>query len=426
VLFRSGNDGTNSASDDSTLDSMQIDASSSSSSAGDAVIQTTSEDESSDSLQKTNPILRLNGKGASIPLYSWTDVKALANITITEREIKDFYKSCWLPFCAAISSKDVCFTNSTKNILLPNLKCSLSDHQVATRGLCHVFLQRQQFLRSCRYILSNNFQVLLDFLKSTSAVARDVTHTLAMPAWYCPWIHDVAYLIGFLKHGYLALDQIYQDWDLPLTRAHLESHVRTVFLYGSMHVAPAARFELSSVSEADKWVKSIIKVRPEVDALEARLSRILIELTRPLSPDHPGKLRSLGSSSAGQGDQAMGEVFVSTTTVSTTDVNQGMDSSQPGVSLSFISDNRPERSSQAAGGLKRPSMSLKRFLYESAKRRKTNLVQKQERQYYGSSSSAVPVSALLPTLQPTSKRRQLSRASPTTPPTLARSSSPRK
>ena len=71
------------------------------------------------------------------------------------------------------------------------------------------------------------FKRLLSIVKSTK-VRINLNQTF--PIWWCPWIHDIGILIGCIKHGFLNINMILTDKELPFSQCNLETHIRKTFL----------------------------------------------------------------------------------------------------------------------------------------------------------------------------------------------------
>ena len=158
--------------------------------------------------------------------------------------------------------------------VVPNPLSSIASHHYAAKGLCQVFLIRQQLLYAADYVLSNSFDSLVQYLRSPTG--RNVDH---MPVWWCPWIHDIGLLLSLVRYGFLAFDKLLQDEELPFHARYLESHVRQVFLLGTQHLEPAVGDELRTEAEADVFMQCAMMQFPDPKDLEYRLMRILYFVT---------------------------------------------------------------------------------------------------------------------------------------------------
>ena len=144
---------------------------------------------------------------------------------------------------------------------------------------------RQKSLRAIRYLLNRELPSLLEYLQSYSG--RNVSD---VPVWWCPWIHDVALLIGCFKHGFLALEEICLDTELPFYLPTLKKFIRRVFLFGMEGALPAAHMIFDNIEEAEKWVHMVSLVFPDQKHLESRIMRILSDMTQSLPATDPCRI----------------------------------------------------------------------------------------------------------------------------------------
>lgn len=136
-------------------------------------------------------------------VYCWKDVLRIRGLRLQEADCERFYQTIWLPFCDKIICTKV-LSYAQNKLVVPNPLLSTSDHHFAAKGLCQMFVLRQQMLYIMYFLLVNCEEVLVDYLRSP--LGRNVEN---MPVWWCPWIHDIGLFLGFLKHGYLSLESIY-------------------------------------------------------------------------------------------------------------------------------------------------------------------------------------------------------------------------
>jgi hypothetical protein len=189
--------------------------------------------------------------------------------------------------------------------------------------------------------MSHEYDRFIQLLKSP--IARELN---GLPVWWCPWIHDVGLLLGCIKHGFLALEKIVSDPELPFHRNHLEKHIRRVFLYGCAAVLPSALDELPDKNIAEKWVHLAVNQFAEAKELENRIVILLGEMTRDYPADHPYKI-----------------------------CNDSFLAEAPEIStaIAALQEAKLSPNNASADVAKRPAVSLTRFLSESAQRRRLAL-----------------------------------------------------
>jgi chromodomain-helicase-DNA-binding protein 7 len=230
-------------------------------------------------------------------IYSWRAFKLRCATCLTPIELQRFYEDHWLPFCFAVLNPPP--SNTTANKLhLPNPFFRATDHSSTVRGVVEVFLLRQHVLYSIRFVTWNMMYDLIIFLRSPAGrthMERPYFES-PFPVWWCPWIHDVALLLGCLKHGYMALEAIMLDPELPFFRPILQDHIRRVFLIGFEGMPPAAPpGSFRDGWEAELWVQQVSLMMPEMRDLENRMLFVLTRVTARLPQHHFAYVRTAGS-----------------------------------------------------------------------------------------------------------------------------------
>lgn len=227
-----------------------------------------------------------------LPYFDWNNVARFAKLTAHPVEIlKAAFSEAIIPFCAALlSTEDSLF--HPNGLDLPNPLQPSSQHNAVAKHLCQEFIRRQHFLRVIQYFLTVGSSQLFMYLRCPVGRSK-LSQENGMPAWWCPWIHDVGVMAGCLKHGFLSMDAILSDRSLPFHDDHLKKHIRCVFLYGSSKVAPAAASIFSDERDAEKWVSIVATAIPNTLVLEARIAKILSDLTQRLPAGHLLKVKEV-------------------------------------------------------------------------------------------------------------------------------------
>jgi hypothetical protein len=216
--------------------------------------------------------------------YTWADFQSRFCPWIDATLLCFYYVEIWLPFCASLTRRGIKprETHTLKMIPLPYY--NLSEHHPSNRGLCLHFLQRQQMLRACHFVLANYFAELWDYLRSPDRLI--CMHGL--PVWWTPYVHDLGLVFACAKHGFLNSSYMREDLDLPFNEACIERHMRFFTQYGSLSVIPVALGAVSKDGDdCELWVTRSVQEFPTVTLLEARLERILDDLTKDLISSHP-------------------------------------------------------------------------------------------------------------------------------------------
>lgn len=283
--------------------------------------------------------------------FTWEALASYCELHLPAHVIETFYTQIWLPFCHQIIRRKS-LSISPNKFVVPNPLINLNEHHLGAKGLCQIFVIRQHILRAISFLLNCYATKLVEYLRSPAGRSVD-----NMPIWWCPWIHDLGVLMGVIKHGFMKLDGIVADPELPFHPKHLEAFIRKVFITGNTSMPALARFDLSSVDEVDDFVHFTLMQFPEPKDLEMRVFRIVDEVTRGLPDDHYARLpvnaAQYRSFFAAQLSSGANE-----------DVNQsGMVG--PDGNVVKKGDGRGTRTTARP-----PTMSLKSFVHTSRKRRK--------------------------------------------------------
>lgn len=327
-----------------------------------------------------------------IHAYDWSDLLLYSGITSkTAREVEEYYYSTWIPFCSVVATSRKVLSLSQNKYVVPNPLRKQSDHHLAARGLCQLFLIRQQLMYAAWYVLTEEYATLIQYLKTNhgSAAARSVD---SMPVWWCPWIHDVGLLLGCVKHGYLAMQQIMSDPELPFERNYLDKHIRQVFVYGSRHVEPAGVDELTTPGACESFVQATILQFPDLKDLEFRMMRVLQDMTCSLPNDYFFRIECFGILSnapfAPANVSVVSSILTKRTTHPTSDDGAMTTAVDPNTKEGSMNEDSYSSSAQQISLMQQqqiydddrgkrlmPCMSLKTFLRHSEKRRKLHLQQ---------------------------------------------------
>lgn len=68
-----------------------------------------------------------------IPMFDVKNFCKISGIAVTEKELSDFYRHVWLPFCCSIFKKNILLSHLYKRIIPSPMK-KAADHHIATRG----------------------------------------------------------------------------------------------------------------------------------------------------------------------------------------------------------------------------------------------------------------------------------------------------
>jgi hypothetical protein len=333
-----------------------------------------------------------------IHAYDWSDLLLYSGITSkTAREVEEYYYSTWIPFCSVVATSRKSLSLSQNKYVVPNPLRKQSDHHFAARGLCQLFLIRQQLMYAAWYVLTEEYTTLIQYLKTNhgSAAAVAARSVDSMPVWWCPWIHDVGLLLGCVKHGYLAMQQIMSDPELPFERNYLDKHIRQVFVYGSRHVEPAGVDELTTPGACESFVQATILQFPDLKDLEFRMMRVLQDMTCSLPNDYFFRIDCFGILSSAPFAPANISVVNSVLTKRTAHPT----SDDGGEAMTTVMDPNTKE-----GSMNEDSCS-------SSNAQQISLIQQQQQQIYdddrGKTTTLVPCMSLKTFLRHSEKRRKL-------------------
>lgn len=66
---------------------------------------------------------------------------------------------------------------------------------------------------------------------SSPVVCRRPTFQ-GLPIWWCPWIHDVGLMAGCVRHGFMNINAMRSNTELPLNPSAILEHITRTFLNG--------------------------------------------------------------------------------------------------------------------------------------------------------------------------------------------------
>jgi hypothetical protein len=182
-------------------------------------------------------------------------------------------------------------------------------------------------------------------------------------------------LIGFIKHGFLALTDIIEDRDLPFNSKNLEKHIRSVFLHGDFKFLPAGYDEMKNKEEAEKFVEISMHTFIDPKVLELRIFKIMEEITNVLPSKHPYRIiydQNLMKNEENDGKDLIESELETNQTLEKIIDEKNIDIMNKD-NLILYTDNVIIDRTYPIGSLKRPAVSLERFLRETQKRRKFSL-----------------------------------------------------
>lgn len=256
----------------------------------------------------------IDGKG-----YTWEDLLKRAGIKRTAVEVSSYYSRKFLPLCV-----ELCHPNAAKAedpedddaSFFPDPELPVNKHNAVSRGVAYIYLKRLQLSRAIRHVLKVHSSAVLQYLRSEEALdtahpqtAKDyVTYDSVLeplsstsqfgdlPLWWCPWIHDFAVLVGCVKHGLVNINAMRADAALPLSYEAIKQFVQEELLEvgeDGVHRLKGIK-GVEQVGDADSmdiWVDQLCRQFPQRHAIEERVYRIMVEMTKNYPTVNPLRIR---------------------------------------------------------------------------------------------------------------------------------------
>ena len=236
-------------------------------------------------------------------LFSWQDFRRYADVSLTVEELKSFHETIWLPFCKNITHPNTVFTSNKR--IFPNPYKRPMEHNIAAKGLCLLYLQRQQVVHAIYRVLKLEKNHLLQAVRV--AGSKDLTN---VPVWWCPNIHDIAVMIGTMKYGYLTWDKICCDDTFSLSLPAVRHHIISTFLNNNNDTYDKYNNNINNLKklilnhiitnniEKDMWLDSVSVLLPDLKEYEGRLVNILSELLENAPVENYCRVRPCGTNAS--------------------------------------------------------------------------------------------------------------------------------
>jgi hypothetical protein len=163
---------------------------------------------------------------------------------------------------------------------LPDPFVRLADHSEQAMSNAYSILRRVRLMKSIRFVVGGGVPLsdLTEFLRGPTMRK----HSMGVPVWWCPWIHDLAILVHAAVHGLQSVTS-----ELPrLQQQQVENHVRETFVKGANGKSPAlprSFLERASEEELETWVKMQAQEFPTPLVIENRLALMCSQLTMKTS-----------------------------------------------------------------------------------------------------------------------------------------------
>uniref|UniRef100_A0A7S1B9C3 Uncharacterized protein n=2 Tax=Corethron hystrix TaxID=216773 RepID=A0A7S1B9C3_9STRA len=242
----------------------------------------------------------------AVPLFSAKNVLELMRHAGSEEEMTGakvikYLEDELLPHCVRLCLQGVRGKWSSKTELPHNLKnddlgkiVSIHDHELRTQlsplpdpwlPLSHhgdgaitralVLLRRVRLLKCVRWITGGNVPraKLVAFLRGTF-MRRSV---IELPVWWCPWVHDLALLVGTASFGLLSLKKMRTPGlgIAQITKPAIEKFIREVFVEGKK----LPRHILKCSDAVETWVEEEKHKFPSAMTVERRISMMCSKLS---------------------------------------------------------------------------------------------------------------------------------------------------
>lgn len=237
----------------------------------------------------------------SVPFFSANDLAQLMNKegkVEQTRNLMKYFQDVLLPHCLRLClqgargkrnlKSENCDNDDLSNIAaihdlylhtglspLPDPFIQISRHSdgAVTRALA--ILRRARLMKCVKYIVGGGLPIckITAFLKS-KFMKRSL---YGLPVWWCPWIHDLALLVGTAKCGLLSIDEM-QTPDLgidQITKVSIAKHIRKVFV--NEKKLPSHMNE--NTTSVNEWIQRESCKFPSALTVERRISIICSKLS---------------------------------------------------------------------------------------------------------------------------------------------------
>ncbi|DAZ94104.1 TPA: hypothetical protein N0F65_007938 [Lagenidium giganteum] len=231
-----------------------------------------------------------SGEGAAgFPAFAWqTDSVSWLNIVKwgklnkTAMLAREYFETKFLPKCREIAAMkvDPLGTDNRAAALADLIGMEFVDaqegvlaHGLKARNMSWVALRRIQLLEDILEVLSDKRPELLTYLQSGDAkLVQD------MPAWWCPWVHDLGLFYGMAKYGIYGWERILLDRQLPFHRRARADFIRSYLLEGTPAFEPLFRSRFENQTSMLRWFEEAMSTFPSLAVLEKKMHAMCRDL----------------------------------------------------------------------------------------------------------------------------------------------------
>ncbi|OQS03503.1 chromodomain-helicase-DNA-binding protein [Thraustotheca clavata] len=212
--------------------------------------------------------------------WSWLNVVDAAQVLKSAARAQRYVYDRILPRCKELISKDLSSASSRPNeVVFVDPYQASNLHGQKSKLMASLLLRRTQIYRTLSYIVPSQQEALNNVLRSGLTWLTD-----DMPAWWCPWIHDLALIQGMLRFGIGDMLQVHHFGDLHTLT--VVDHVYKVFVESG--VLNANGISLNT-QELAQWIQITCCTFPTMQLLEQRVMRLCLLLTEQLPTSHDAK-----------------------------------------------------------------------------------------------------------------------------------------
>ncbi|KDO30724.1 hypothetical protein SPRG_04626 [Saprolegnia parasitica CBS 223.65] len=183
-------------------------------------------DWSVDEGQSVSYVLSLCGAPLLLSSYgewSWLQVVEAARVHKSAARTQRYAYDRVLGKCHELLGKDLCAPRSQNEVTFVDPFQVAALHGAKAKVLAGLLLRRTQVYRAVSHVLHNQEGELRRLLRSGLPWLCD-----GMPAWWCPWRHDMALLQAVLRFGVGAFLQLHHHGELCVRR--VVDHVHKAFV----------------------------------------------------------------------------------------------------------------------------------------------------------------------------------------------------
>jgi len=166
---------------------------------------------------------------------------------------------------------------------LPDPCLALSEHSMEATAVASAVLRRHRLMRSACKIASGRLSLSqLEEVFHSPFLRKSMN---ALPAWWCPWIHDAALLVHACTRGLFAIlrDRTEDDPSFLFSLERISQNMKTQFDTNEGLFPPSGEVE---ESEKVEWIDLQAREFPSACVLERRLAFICAKASESFGDEY--------------------------------------------------------------------------------------------------------------------------------------------